>query len=115
MQLFPTSRASTSSRTTRGCPSCATRASASALSIVSMALRWRCSSRSGLNYGVDFKGGSLIEVQSNAGPADMAHMRSKLNKLGVGDVQIQSFGGRHRRADPRRAAAGRRGRAAGRP
>jgi preprotein translocase subunit SecF len=46
----------------------------------------------GLNYGVDFKGGSLIEVQSKSGPADLSAMRSKLNSLGVGKVQIQSFG-----------------------
>jgi len=46
----------------------------------------------GLNYGVDFKGGSLIEVQSKSGPADLAAIRSKLGALGIGDVQIQSFG-----------------------
>jgi preprotein translocase subunit SecF len=46
----------------------------------------------GLNYGVDFIGGSLIEVQHKGGPADLADMRQKLNDLGIGGVQIQSFG-----------------------
>ncbi len=36
----------------------------------------------GLNYGVDFKGGSLIEVQHKSGPADLGDMREKLNALG---------------------------------
>jgi preprotein translocase SecF subunit len=31
-------------------------------------------------------------VQSKSGPADLADMRNKLNALGIGDVQIQSFG-----------------------
>jgi preprotein translocase SecF subunit len=46
----------------------------------------------GLNYGVDFTGGSLIEVQHKNGPAPLAEMREKLNALGIGSVQIQSFG-----------------------
>ena len=46
----------------------------------------------GLNYGVDFKGGLLIEAQSKSGPADISALRSTLGKLGVGDVQIQSYG-----------------------
>ena len=46
----------------------------------------------GLNYGVDFKGGTMIEVQSKTGPADIPQLREKLGKLGVGGVQIQSFG-----------------------
>ncbi len=46
----------------------------------------------GLNYGVDFKGGSMIEVQSKTGPADIGDLRSKVSRLGLGDVQIQAFG-----------------------
>lgn len=46
----------------------------------------------GLNLGIDFKGGSAIEVQSLEGPADIADLRSRLNDLGLGDVQIQGFG-----------------------
>jgi preprotein translocase subunit SecF len=47
----------------------------------------------GLNFGIDFRGGTLIEVQSKAGPADLASMRSTLGGLGLGDVQLQEFGG----------------------
>jgi preprotein translocase subunit SecF len=47
----------------------------------------------GLNYGVDFKGGALIEVQSTAGNAiDVGALRDRLNKLGLGDVQVQAAG-----------------------
>lgn len=46
----------------------------------------------GLNFGIDFKGGLLIEVQSKSGPADLAHMRSTLGTLGLGEVQLQQFG-----------------------
>lgn len=46
----------------------------------------------GLNYGVDFKGGSLLEVQSTKGPANVPELREKLGKLGLGAVQIQEFG-----------------------
>ena len=35
---------------------------------------------------------SMIEVQSNTGPADIAQLRERLGKLGLGAVQIQSFG-----------------------
>lgn len=46
----------------------------------------------GLNYGVDFKGGSLVEVQSKAGNIDVGALRTTLDKLGIGDVQVQSVG-----------------------
>jgi preprotein translocase subunit SecF len=46
----------------------------------------------GLNYGIDFVGGTLLEVQSKAGPADLARMRSTLNALELGEVQLQQFG-----------------------
>ncbi|HEY6993104.1 MAG TPA: protein translocase subunit SecF [Xanthobacteraceae bacterium] len=46
----------------------------------------------GLNFGIDFVGGTLIEIQSKAGPADLAKMRTTLGGLGLGDVQLQEFG-----------------------
>jgi preprotein translocase subunit SecF len=46
----------------------------------------------GLNFGIDFIGGTLIEVQSKTGPADLAKMRTTLGGLGLGDVQLQQFG-----------------------
>jgi preprotein translocase subunit SecF/SecD/SecF fusion protein len=46
----------------------------------------------GFNFGVDFKGGSMIEVQHKSGPVDLASLRQKLGSLGLGEVQIQEFG-----------------------
>lgn len=45
----------------------------------------------GLNFGIDFKGGSLFEVQSQAGNIDVAELRSKLGALELGEVQIQEL------------------------
>jgi preprotein translocase subunit SecF len=47
----------------------------------------------GLNLGIDFIGGTLLEIQTKSGPADIAKMRTTLTGLGLGDVQLQSFGG----------------------
>ena len=63
-----------------------------ALSIIGMVLSLSIIGVRGFNYGVDFKGGSMLEMQSKSGPADIAGLREKLNQLGVGSVQIQSFG-----------------------
>lgn len=46
----------------------------------------------GLNFGIDFKGGTMIAVRSTEGPADIAAIRSKVEQLGLGDVQIQEYG-----------------------
>ena len=46
----------------------------------------------GLNFGIDFVGGTLMEVQSRRGPADLAQMRSTLGSLQLGDIQLQQFG-----------------------
>jgi len=47
----------------------------------------------GLNFGIDFIGGTLIEVQSKTGAADLGKMRNTLGGLGLGEVQLQQFGG----------------------
>lgn len=46
----------------------------------------------GLNYGIDFRGGTLIEVRTKTAAADLGALRSQLGALGLGDVQIQEFG-----------------------
>jgi preprotein translocase SecF subunit len=46
----------------------------------------------GLNYGIDFVGGTLIEAKTTSGPADLGAMRSKLDALNLGDVSLQQFG-----------------------
>jgi len=45
----------------------------------------------GLNLGIDFVGGSTIEVQT-PGPADVPAIRRTVNGLGLGDVSVQLFG-----------------------
>jgi preprotein translocase subunit SecF len=47
----------------------------------------------GLNFGIDFVGGTLLEVRTQSGaPADLANMRTNLGALGLGDIQLQEFG-----------------------
>jgi preprotein translocase SecF subunit len=46
----------------------------------------------GVNAGIDFKGGTVIEVHSVNGPADVAAIRDTVDALGFGDVQIQNIG-----------------------
>jgi SecD/SecF fusion protein len=45
-----------------------------------------------MNYGIDFKGGSLIEVQAKGETADVAAIRAKMADLNLGDVQVQQIG-----------------------
>ncbi|MDH3742316.1 MAG: protein translocase subunit SecF [Hyphomicrobiales bacterium] len=46
----------------------------------------------GLNYGIDFKGGTIVEVRSHAKVADIASLRSKVGGLGLGEIELQEFG-----------------------
>ncbi|MDB5513061.1 MAG: secF [Enterovirga sp.] len=46
----------------------------------------------GLNFGVDFKGGTLIELQPKQGQADVGAVRQAANGFGFGDVEVQEFG-----------------------
>ena len=56
----------------------------------------------GLEFGIDFKGGTLIEVRTPQA-ADLGAMRSTLNDLGLGAGRAAERRQRQRRHDPRRA------------
>ncbi len=63
------------------------------LSIVAMLVSLALCMTRGLNFGVDFKGGSLVELQATSGTADVSALRDKLHASGFGGAQIQEFGG----------------------
>ena len=44
----------------------------------------------GLNYGIDFKGGTLIELRSTN--TDVSSIRNSLNDMKLGDVNVKKFG-----------------------
>ena len=46
----------------------------------------------GLNYGIDFRGGILMEVATEGGGDDLGDMRNALGGLGLGEVSLQEFG-----------------------
>ena len=46
----------------------------------------------GLNYGIDFKGGTLIEVRIQNNDIRVSDIRDSLNKLNLGDVNVKNFG-----------------------
>ena len=58
------------------------------LTVMPILLVWHL----GLNMGIDFQGGTLIEIQTKQSPADLAGIRGKIGHLGIGEVQIQEFG-----------------------
>jgi len=47
----------------------------------------------GLNVGIDFKGGTVVELQARGDRANVALIREEANRLGFGDVEVQEFGG----------------------
>ena len=46
----------------------------------------------GLNYGVDFKGGTLIELRTTDEKIDISKLRNSFNKMRLGDVNVKKFG-----------------------
>lgn len=50
-----------------------------------------CLATKGLNFGIDFTGGTVIEIRVQETP-DLAGLRGALNNLGLGEVSLQEFG-----------------------
>ncbi|MEZ0170297.1 protein translocase subunit SecF [Microvirga sp. TS319] len=46
----------------------------------------------GLNFGIDFKGGTLMEIQAKSGQVNVAQIRHTAEGFGFGDVEVQEFG-----------------------
>ena len=46
----------------------------------------------GLNFGIDFKGGTLIEIRSESSDVNITDLRSSISNLNIGDVSIKNFG-----------------------
>ena len=46
----------------------------------------------GLNFGIDFKGGTLIELRSNDNKINVSSLRDNLNQMNLGDVSVKNFG-----------------------
>jgi len=46
----------------------------------------------GLNYGVDFKGGTLIELRADSSTSNISKIRDSFNQMNLGDVTVKNFG-----------------------
>ena len=46
----------------------------------------------GLNYGIDFKGGTLIELRADNKNINISEIRSSLNSMNLGDINVKEFG-----------------------
>jgi preprotein translocase SecF subunit len=59
-----------------------------AMSILAVVLFFTVS----MNFGIDFKGGTLVELQAKGAQADVAALRDRANTLGFGEIEVQEFG-----------------------
>ena len=46
----------------------------------------------GLNFGVDFKGGTLIELRTDKSSVNITKIRDSFNQMNLGDVSVKNFG-----------------------
>ncbi|MBD1136194.1 protein translocase subunit SecF, partial [Pelagibacterales bacterium SAG-MED49] len=45
----------------------------------------------GLNFGIDFKGGTLIELRSTDSKISVSSLRDKFSQMNLGDVSVKKF------------------------
>ena len=62
------------------------------LSIILIVLSILLLTFKGLNYGVDFKGGTLIELRTDQDSANISKIRDSFNQMNLGDVSVKNFG-----------------------
>ncbi len=60
-------------------------------SLIILGGSFTCVMIKGLNFGIDFTGGTVIEIQVQQDP-DLSKLRTELNELNMGDISIQEFG-----------------------
>jgi preprotein translocase subunit SecF len=65
---------------------------AAALSIIAVIATAVGLFKPGLNFGIDFKGGTVLELNTGEKPVNLSTVRSTLGALNLGDVQVQAFG-----------------------
>ncbi len=65
------------------------------ISILLVAISIFLLSFKGLNYGVDFKGGTLIELQTKDDQITISNLRQSLLNMNIGDVSVKEFGSKN--------------------
>ena len=71
----------------------------SIVSILLVAISIILLSFKGLNFGIDFKGGTLIELRTQDNQTNVATLRGVFSKMNLGDVNIKKFGQTLRASD----------------
>ncbi len=46
----------------------------------------------GLNFGIDFKGGTLIELRASDSKINVSSLRDRFNQMDLGDISVKKFG-----------------------
>ena len=46
----------------------------------------------GLNFGIDFKGGTLIELRDESKKLNISEIRSSFSNMNLGDINVKQFG-----------------------
>ena len=46
----------------------------------------------GLNFGIDFKGGTLMEIRTDPNNISISDIRSSISKMNLGDLNVKEFG-----------------------